>query len=332
MFAGWAPSTPLLHEIARTARNLPPTGDPPDSAANLLLRGCTARVTGGYAAAVPPLRRTVQAFLADEVDPDVALQRLELAAVLAADLLDDASVERLTADWIDRARASGALARLAAALAFRSAYVDGPAGQLAAARAAEAEAHELAEVTGNPGVVPPTGAHTLLTLALSGREAEARATAAAVSEEAPGRGAAGEMAMAASFLGVLEISLGNYGSALAGLERRTPTTRRSSEPRHCPTWWRPPSAPGGETWQNARCGGWRTARPRPAPPSPSGCSPAPGPCWPPPTEAGQRYEDALHLLGRTRATPSSPVPPARRRVAAPSTPPAGGPRSAARGP
>ena len=46
VFAGWAPSTPLLHEIARTARDLPPTGDPPDSATDLLLQGYTARVTG----------------------------------------------------------------------------------------------------------------------------------------------------------------------------------------------------------------------------------------------------------------------------------------------
>ena len=109
------------------------------------------------------------------------------------------------------------MARLADGLAFRSAFVDAPGGRLAAAHAAEAEAHELAEVTGNPGLVPPTGAHTLLTLALGGREAEARATAAAVAREAPGRGAAGELAMAAYFLGVLEISLGNYDSALGCL-------------------------------------------------------------------------------------------------------------------
>ena len=109
------------------------------------------------------------------------------------------------------------MARLADGLAFRSAFVDAPGGRLGAAQAAEAEARELAEVTGNPGLVPPTGAHTLLTLALSGQEAEARATAAAVAREAPGRGAAGELAMAAYFLGVLEISLGNYDSALGCL-------------------------------------------------------------------------------------------------------------------
>ena len=125
---------------------------------------------------------------------------------------------------------SGALARLAGGLAFRCAFVDAPGGRLAAARAAEAEAHELAEVTGNPGLVPPTGAHTLLTLALSGREAEARATAAAVAREAPSRGAAGEAAIAAYCLGVLEISLGNYDSAVGCLEpgvHRRHATRRN---------------------------------------------------------------------------------------------------------
>jgi DNA-binding CsgD family transcriptional regulator len=214
VFAGWASATTVLGEIARTARDLPPTGDPSDSAVNLLLQGYAVRVTDGYAEAVPALRRAVEAFLAEEMDPEVALRRLELTVITATDLLDDESVERLTSHWIDRARKRGALAKLAAALAFRSAFVDGPAGRLAAARAAESEAHELAEVTHNPGAVPPTGAHTLLTLALSGREAEARATAAAVAREAPGRGAAGEMAMAAYFLGVLELSLGNYGAAV----------------------------------------------------------------------------------------------------------------------
>ena len=152
------------------------------------------------------------------MDPEVALRRLELAAITAADLLDDAAVERLTTAWIQRARDSGALARLAGGLAFRSAFVDGPCGRLAAARAAEAEAHELGEVTCNPAIVPPTGAHRVLILALSGREAEARATAAAVAREAPGRGATGEAALGAYGLGVLEISLGNYDSAVGCLE------------------------------------------------------------------------------------------------------------------
>jgi DNA-binding CsgD family transcriptional regulator len=299
MFAGWVSSAPLLHEIARTVRNLPL----PDSAPNLLLQGCTARVTDGYAAAVPALRRTVQLFVAGEVDPDVALQRLELVAVSAADLLDDASVEQLTTDWIDRARQRGALARLADGLAFRSAFVDAPGGRLAAARAAEAEAHELAEVTGNPGLVPPTGAHTVLTLALSGREAETRATAAAVAQEAPGRGAFGEAALAAYFLGVLEISLGNYGSALGCLDPAytddTPLVGTQVLPELVEAAVRAGRRDLAERALR-RLADRATA---------TGTSLALGllarsrALLAAPAEAGQEYEDALQLLARTRTAP-----------------------------
>ncbi|MEK6438636.1 helix-turn-helix transcriptional regulator [Pseudonocardia sp. T1-2H] len=303
VFAGSAPSAPLLHEIAWTARNLPPTGDSPDSAADLLLEGCTARVTGDYAAAVPVLRRTVQAFLAEKVDPDVTLQKLELAAVSAADLLDDASTEQLTADWIDRARESGALARLAGALAFRSAYVDGPAGRLAAARAAESEAHELAEVTGNPGVVPPTGAHTLLTLGLSGREAEARATAAAVAREAPGRGAAGEMAMAAYFLGVLEISLGNYGLAVGCLHPAYTDDTPLVGTQALPDLVEAAVRAGRRDLAELAIRRLADRASATGTPLALGLLARSRALLATPTDARQGYEDALHLLGRTRAAP-----------------------------
>ena len=333
VFAGWASSAPLLQEIARTARDLPPTGDPPDSAPDLLLQGCTARVTGGYAAAVPALRRAVQAFLADDVDPDVALRRLELVAIAAVDLLDDAAVERLTTRWIDRARESGALARLAAALAFRSAFVDGPGGRLAAARAAESEAHELAEVTHNPGIVPPTGAHTLLTLALSGREAEARATAAAVAREAPGRGAAGEVAFAAYCLGVLEISLGNYGSAVGCLDPAytddTPLVGTQALPDLVEAAVRAGRRDLAERALQ-RLADRATATGTPLALGLLARSQA---LLAGPDEARQEYEEALAPArpdpGRS---PARPRPPALRRVAAPPAPAAGGTRPAARGP
>jgi DNA-binding CsgD family transcriptional regulator len=217
-FAGWAQNAPSLDEIASIARGLPPDGVPPDSAATLLLQGYTARLTAGYAAGVPLLRGAIGAFLGGEIDPDVALRRLELTAISAADLLDETAVERLTKIWIDEARHSGALARLAGGLAFRSAFVDAPSGRLSAARTANAEASELGQITHNAAIVPPTGAHRVITLALSGKEAMARETAAAVALEAPSRGAAGEAAFAAYALGVLEISLGNYASAVGCLE------------------------------------------------------------------------------------------------------------------
>jgi DNA-binding CsgD family transcriptional regulator len=217
-FAGWAQSTSLLGEIAEIARDLLSAGAPPDSAPTLLLQGYTARLSAGYAAGVAPMCGAITAFLRGDADPDVALRHLELTAISAADLLDETAVERLTRIWIDTARQNGALARLAGALAFRSAFVDAPSGRLSAAQAANAEASELGQVTHNLAIVPPTGAHLVITLALAGNEVIARETAAAVAREAPSRGAAGEAAFAAYALGVLEISLGNYASAVRCLE------------------------------------------------------------------------------------------------------------------
>jgi DNA-binding CsgD family transcriptional regulator len=188
------------------------------SAPQVLLHAWTTRLTDGYPASVPAMRDAVQAFLEQDLDPDVALRRLELVAIGAVDLMDDDAVDRLTARWIDLARECGALARLAGGLAFRSAFLDAPSGRLAGAWTADAEASDLGGVTHNPAIVPPTGAHTVITLALSGREVEARETAAAVAREAPTRGAVGEAAVATYAMGVLEISLGNYDAAVGYLE------------------------------------------------------------------------------------------------------------------
>ena len=322
VFAGWASTAPLLQGIARVARDLPPTGEPSDSPANLLLHGCTARVTDGYAAAVPTLRRAVQAFRSDGMDPDQALQRVELAAIAAADLLDDAALDELTGRWIHRARETGALARLAAGLAFRSIFVDGPHGRLAAARAAESEAHELGEVTGNPGVVPPTGAHTLLTLALAGQEAQARETAVAVAREAPQRGAVGELAFATWSLAILELGLGNYEAAVAALlpawtddtpARRHPCAARpdrGSRPRGQATT----GGTGAGAVRRTGPGDRHSARPRAARPirGPAG-GPGPGP--------GELRGGVGAAAPDRCRTADRPRPSALRRVAPPAAPP-----------
>jgi tetratricopeptide (TPR) repeat protein len=195
------------------------------------------------------------------------------------------------------------LARLAGALAFRSSFVDGAAGRLAAARAAESEAHELAELTGNPGVVPPTGAHTLLTLGFGGREEDARSTAAAVAREARGRGAAGEMAMAAYLTGVLEISLGNYDCALGCLEAAytddTPLVGTQALPDLVEAAVR---AGRRESAERAlrRLANRATAT---GTPLALGLLARSRALLATPAEARQVCADALHLLGRTRAVP-----------------------------
>ena len=271
---------PLLHEIARTARDLPLTGDPTDETTDLLLQGFTGRVTGGYAPAVPALRRAVRAFLADELDPRRCPPTISTCRPRSS-----RPVGRRRGGSADHALdepcpREGALAKLAGALGFRSALVDGPGGRLAAARAAESEVRELAEVTHNPGVVPPSGAATLPVLVLSGQESEARATAAAVAPGRPRQGAAGEAAFAEYWLGVLEISLGNYGSAVECLHPAytddTPLVGTQVLPdlveaavragRQDPGTARPPALR-------------RTARPLPALHWPWDCSPGPGLCW-----------------------------------------------------
>ena len=303
VFAGWASSAALLQEIAQIARDLPPAEGSPTSAADLLLQGYTARVLDGYAAAVPALRRAVQAFLADDVDPDVALHRLELVAITAADLLDDASVERLTTHWIDRARESGALAKLATGLAFRSAFVDGPGGRLAEARAAEAEAHELGEATGNPAIVPPTGAHTVLTLALGGREAGGPGDRGGCRTRGPGqerrrRGGHGRLLP------------GRAGDQPRQLRRRRRQPEARVHRRHSPRRDAGPARSGGgcpprrpADLAERALRVWRSARPRVARPSRMGLLARSRALLADPGEAPAMYEEAIDRLGRARTPP-----------------------------
>jgi DNA-binding CsgD family transcriptional regulator len=80
---------------------------------------------------------------------------------------------------------------------------------------AAAESCELAHATGNPRVAGAAGNGDLLTLVLSGREAEARVTAARITREAT----AATPIFAAYGLGILELSLGNYEAAAAYLDK-----------------------------------------------------------------------------------------------------------------
>jgi DNA-binding CsgD family transcriptional regulator len=245
----------------------------------------------------------VRAFLADDLDPNVALPRFQLAALGAVDLLDDAAVDRLTTHWMNRARERGALAKLAGALAFRSALVDGPGGRLAAARAAESEARELAEVTHNPGVVPPSGAATLPVLVLGGRESEARATAAAVAQDAPGRGAAGEAAFAEYWLGVLEISLGNYGSAVECLHPAYTDDTPLVGTQVLPDLVEAAVRAGRHDLAQRALQRLEDRAPATGTPLALGLLARSRALLVGPAEARQEYEDALHLLGRTRTAP-----------------------------
>jgi DNA-binding CsgD family transcriptional regulator len=215
LYAGWSTRRPLLQEIAQSAAGLPAIEGADGPVLDLLLQAFARRASAGYAAAVPAFRRAVDAFLAEGLDADVVLQRSLLAINAAAELADVVAVEALATRWIGLARATGALTILPLALTIRGAFADVPRGRLADAAAAVGESRELAHATGNPRVAGAAGNGDLLTLVVSGREAEARATAARISREAT----AATPIFAAYGLGILELSLGHYEAAAAGLDK-----------------------------------------------------------------------------------------------------------------
>jgi DNA-binding CsgD family transcriptional regulator len=215
LYAGWSTHGPLLQEIAQAAADLPAVEGGEVSTLDLLVEAFGCRASAGYTAAVPALRRAVDAFLAEDMDADVVLQRSLLAIIAAADLADVGTADELATRWVRLARATGALTTLPLALAIRGAFADVPRGRLADAAMAAAESHALAEATGNLRVAGAAGNENLLALVLSGHEAEARATAARIAREAT----AATPIFAAYGLGILELSLGNYEAAAACLDK-----------------------------------------------------------------------------------------------------------------
>jgi DNA-binding CsgD family transcriptional regulator len=215
LYAGWSAQGPLLEEITRSAEG-PTTSDGPDvPALDLLVQAYARRASSGYVAAVPAFRRAVDAFLAEDLDADVVLQRSLLAIIAAAEVGDVVAVDALASRWVRLARETGALSTLRLALAIRGTFADVPRGRLADAAVAAAESRELAHATGNPRIAGGAGNGDLLTLVLSGREAEARVTAARLTRAAT----AATPIFAAYGLGILELSLGNYEAAAACLDK-----------------------------------------------------------------------------------------------------------------
>jgi DNA-binding CsgD family transcriptional regulator len=215
LYAGWSTHEPLLQEIAQSAADLPAIEGTDVSALDLLLQAYARRASAGHAAAVPEFRRAVRAFLAEDLDADTILQRSQLAIIATAELTDVGSVDALTARWVRVARDTGALTVLPLALAIRGAFADVPCGRLGDAASAAAESQELARATGNSRVAGAAGNEDLLTLVLSGREAEARVAAARITRETT----AATPIFAAYGLGILELSLGNYEAAAACLDK-----------------------------------------------------------------------------------------------------------------
>jgi DNA-binding CsgD family transcriptional regulator len=213
MYSGRLEKPGGVFEVARAARAAPA---PPRSsrATDLLLDGLAALITEGYAAAAPPLKRALRAFLAGSVSDEEQIRWLGLICRMAAHLWDDEARDRLSARHVVLARRTGALAVLPIALNTRLA-VHVNAGDFAAAASDADEAQLVSEASGIR--VPPYGALALA--AFRGREAEIRSlTEAILNDVAPQREGVGLTAVHWA-RAVLFNGHGRYAPALAASEK-----------------------------------------------------------------------------------------------------------------
>ena len=195
------------------ARDTAPAARPPEPR-DLLLDGLATRVAEGYAAAVTPLRKALEAFGRAD-DADTADNRwLWLACRVASDLWDHTTWEALATRGLRLARESGALSILPMAGSYR-AGVHVHAGQY---RAAWTLLEEASAVTHATGATPLVQAKPILA-AWQGHEEEALALIENGRRVAAATGQGMALSMIDNAHAVLMNGLGRYEEALAAAER-----------------------------------------------------------------------------------------------------------------
>jgi ATP/maltotriose-dependent transcriptional regulator MalT len=197
---------------AEAARAAPPGPEPP-RAVDVLLDGLALRLTEGYAAAAPTLRRGLELALAPEVGPDEVGRRLALAGsrpgtAVAAELWDADAWHFLAERQVQAARDTGALVQLRLALHF-AAGNDLFAGELTAAALMIEEDRLVAEATGNA----PVAYTEMMLAAWRGEEARASELIEATLREAAARGLGRFVLLAHYASSVLYNGLGRHDDA-----------------------------------------------------------------------------------------------------------------------
>jgi DNA-binding CsgD family transcriptional regulator len=209
-FAGEVDAVTVARHVLEGA--LPPE---PATASGSLLEGFATLLSLGYAPAAPLLRRAAARLLDGAPDVD-DLRWMMLGCLAAGELWDSVSFGALVAKWVQGARQYGLFTTLAVALNYQT-WFESHRGLLAAAGRSCAEEMEISTATQNPGVVGSPGAGRLLWQVWSGQEAEARATAAAMTVDSRERSQGAGVTHATSAMALLEVGLGNYEAAVANL-------------------------------------------------------------------------------------------------------------------
>ncbi|MFE2108893.1 LuxR C-terminal-related transcriptional regulator [Kitasatospora sp. NPDC059463] len=214
VYAGRLGEPAGVREVAEAARTAPPGARPPQPT-DLLLDGLVAWFADGCAAGGPTLRSALEAFRrAAARDGGDAMRWLWLTWLVAGEMWDDETWERLTERAVRSARETGSLNFLPLALGYRAA-LSVHTGDFALAAALVDEAGTLAEATGHS----PMGYPALLLAAWRGEGAHVaeaiRGGAAEATSWGEGRAIGGEHYL----LTVLYNGLARYRDALDQAER-----------------------------------------------------------------------------------------------------------------
>ena len=196
-------------EVAGAARAAPASPSP--RAPDLLLDGLAVLITEGHPAAVPLLKRALDAFGEDDAG---GFRWLWLAEEAAIELWDHDTWQRLAARELRLVREAGALTVLPLAL---SANIVAQifAGELAAAASLIDEVRIVTEATGTR--LAPYG--SLILAAWRGREADLSELIDATIKEVVRRGEGIGVSTAQWANAVLQNGLGHYESALASAQQ-----------------------------------------------------------------------------------------------------------------
>jgi DNA-binding CsgD family transcriptional regulator len=209
-------------QVAQAVRAAPAAADP-SRAPDLLLEGLAVRITEGYAAGVPILKRALRGFT--EHDDD--LRWHWLACHTAHELWDDETWVALATRYLRLARDGGLLAELPLALIARL-YMHLYAGELATAASLIEEVEAVVEATGSR--LAPYGALELA--ALRGREAEARRLIEGRRGDAASRGEGMAVTLVRDATALLYNGLGRFADAYAAALR----SREHAEELGTSTW------------------------------------------------------------------------------------------------
>jgi DNA-binding CsgD family transcriptional regulator len=199
-------------DVLRVVRATPPAQPP--AASDLLLNGLATRVTQGFAAAVAPLRASLEAFRQDDEHSPANDRWLWLACRVAADLWDHEIWEELAASGVRRAREAGALSVFPMSASYR-AGVHIHAGEYAEASALLEEAYAVAQATHTALLVQARQ----MVAAWRGNESRALELIEAGRPDATARGQGMALSMIECASATLFNGLGRYEEALAPAQR-----------------------------------------------------------------------------------------------------------------